>query len=172
MSNYGPRLPLHLQNPDVAKAAKNEASPSYESFRPNIDPNRQGQYRADMQQHQATVQDQYRIRRYPNGQLAYDWVAQQVVDAIRALGFNGTTGDPNHGSASLTPIQCALLTVVFPAKYRETEPMQAEILTQLSDSEKDAVALLVAQQLESEGNWNAGFGGGSNPGTKQRDVGG
>lgn len=171
MSNYGPRFPLHLQSPDIAKAAKNEASPSYESFRPNIT-HPSGQYGKDMTENRATVQDQYRIRRYPNGQLAYDWVAQQIVDAIRALGFNGTTGDPNHGSAALTPIQCALLTVVFPMKYRKTEPMQAEILTQLSDSEKEAVALLVEQQLASQENWNAGFGGGSNPGTKQRDVGG
>lgn len=171
MSNYGPRFPLHLQSKEFSKAAKNEASPSYETFKPNIT-HPSGQYGSHMQENRATVQDQYRMRRYPNGQLAYDWAAQQIVDAIRAIGFNGTTGDPNTGSASLTPIQVALLTVVFPAKYRETEPMQAEILTQLSDSEKEALAMLVAQQLESEGNWNAGFGGGSNPGTKQRDVGG
>lgn len=170
MSNFGSRMPLHLQNTNIAKAAK-EGSPSYETFRPNV-VHPSGDYGSHMTENRATVQDQMRMRRYPNGQLDYHWAAGQIVDAIRALGFNGMTGDPNVGSASLIPLQAALLTVVLPAKYRKMEPMQAEILTQLSDSEKEALRILVAQHMASEANWNAGFGGGSDPGTKLRDVGG
>lgn len=170
MSNYGPRMPLHTQNPDIAKAAS-QGSPSYESFRPNIT-HPSGQYGSHMTENRATVQEQYRVRRYPNGQLDLKWTANQIIDAIRNLGFNGTTGDPNEGSAGLTPLTAALLTVVFPMKFRKTEPMQAEILTQLSKTEKEQLAMIVAQHLESVSGWNAGFGGGSNPGAKITDVGG
>jgi len=167
--NFGPRMPLHVQNADIAKAAKD--NPSYESFRPNV-VHPSGGYRADFVDNRATVAEQYRIRRYPNGQLAYWWVADQIIDAIHKLEFNGMTGNPNEGSASLLPLEAALLTVVFPAKYREMEPMQAEILTQLSPSEKEQVAARVFEHFANEKNWNAGFGGGSQFGSKPRNVGG
>lgn len=170
MSNYHfPRMPLHLQNAEIAKAAKD--NPSYESFRPNII-NPTGNYRADFPDVRATIHDQCRVRRYPNSQLDVMWTANQIIDAIHKVEFNGTTGDPNYGSASLLPIECALLTVVFPAKYRKMEPAQAEILTQLTPSEKDQLRLVVLKQIQDEDNWNAGFGGGSDPMARPRNVGG
>ena len=171
MSDFGSRKPLHMQNADIAKAAKN-ASPSWESFRPNII-HPTGAYRDEgMNDQRATVAPEYRIRRYPNGQLDVMWTANQIIDAIHKAEYNGTTGDPNYGSASLLPLEAALLTVVFPEKYRKMEPMQAEILTQLSDSEKDMVRAIVAKQLADESNWNAGQGGSSTPGSRPRNVGG
>jgi hypothetical protein len=125
-----------------------------------------------MQEQRATIAPEFRIRRYPNGQLDAKWVANQIIDAIHAMEFNGTTGDPNLGSASLLPLQAAMLTVVFPAKYRKMEPMQAEIMTQMSDSEKEMVAALVEKQVADEQAWNAGQGGGSVPGSRTRNVGG
>lgn len=168
MSNYGPRMPLHMQNTEIAKAAENK---SYESFRPNVvhEPRYANK---DMQEQRATVAPEFRMRRYPNGQLDVMWAANQIIDAIHAVEFNGTTGDPNYGSASLIPLQAALLTVVFPAKYRKMEPMQAEILTQLSDTEKDMLSAIVDKQLADEQAWNAGQGGGSVPGSRTRNVGG
>jgi hypothetical protein len=170
MSNYGPRIPLHMQNADVKKAA--DANPSWESFRPNV-VHPTGKYAdKDMQEERATLSQNFRVRRYPSGQLDEMWTANQIIDAIHATEFNGTTGDPNLGSASLTPLQVALLTVVFPAKYRKMEPMQAEILTQLSDTEKQKLQMIVAQQFANEQGWNAGLGGGTVPGSRVRNVGG
>lgn len=167
--NYGPRKPLHVQNPALAKAIKE--NDSYESFRPNV-VHPTGAYNDMTPTDRPNIPEQFRVRRYPSGQLDIMWTANQIIDAIHKLEFNGTTGDPNYGSASLLPIEAALLTVVFPAKYRKMEPQQAEILTQLSNSEKEQIAMICAQQLENEGNWNAGFGGGSNPGSRPRNTGG
>lgn len=170
MSNFGSRMPLHMQNPNIAKAAK-DASPSYETFRPNVvHPTRYAN--EGMQEQRATIAPEFRMRRYPNGQLDAKWVANQIIDAIHAMEFNGSTGDPNFGSASLIPLQAAMLTVVFPAKYRKMEPMQAEIMTQMSDSEKEMVAALVEKQIADEQAWNAGLGGSTVPGSRVRNVGG
>lgn len=167
--NYGARIPLHKQSAEIAKAARE--NPSFESFRPNV-VHPTGAYREMEPGDRANIPEQYRVRRYPNGVLDFVWVANQIIDAIHKTEFNGTTGDPNLGSASLLPLEAALLTVVFPAKYRKMEPQQAEIMTQLSDSEKQKIAMIVLKQIEDENNWNAGFGGGSNPLARPRNVGG
>ena len=169
MSNFGPRIPLHIQHPQLKKSyQKNE---SYESFRPNI-VHGSGHYNDMQPGARADIPEQFRIRRAPSGELDYKWVANQIIDAIHKLEFNGQTGDPNYGSASLLPLEVALLTVVVPEKYRKMEPMQAEIMTQLSASEKDVLRAMVAQQIANENNWNAGFGGGAVPGSRPRNVGG
>lgn len=167
MSNYGPRMPLHQQSPDVAKAAR-EGSPSWESFRPNV-VHPSGNYNPGMPDNRATVEEQYRMRRYPNGELAYDWAAQQLIDAVHAV-QSPQAGDPNTGSQSLTPIQVALLTIVFPAKYRKMEPMQAEIMTKLSQTERERLAVIVLKQLQDERAWNAGQGGGTVEGAYPRNT--
>lgn len=166
MSNYGSRIPLHWQNPEIRKA---EARPSMETFRPNI--THESKYQKFGPEH-STISQEYRVRRYPNGLLDLQWTANQIVDAIHKLEYNGTTGSPNTGSASLLPVEAALLTVVFPQKYRETEPQQAEILTQLSDSEKMQLRAFIEKQMADEASWNAGFGGATVPGSRVRNVGG
>lgn len=151
------RIPLHLQNPDIAKAAKN-ASPSYETFRPNeVHP---VQYH-EMEDRSSLGQNN-RIRRYPNGELDFKWVMNQLVDALRDASYNHI----------LLPIQAALLTVVLPLKHRKMEPQQAEILTKLSDSEKNVIRIMLEAHEREVDNWNAGQGGGSVPGRHKTDVGG
>jgi len=170
--NFGPRMPLHFQNAEIAKAAKD--NPSYESFRPNV-VHPTGSYNTGMtsgNDQRASIAPQSRVRRYPSGELDIPWTANQIVDAIHKLEYNGGTGDPNYGSASLLPLEEALLTVVFPMKYRKMEPMQAEILTQMSDSEKDAIRTFINAQFAAEENWNAGQGGGAVSGRMRRNVGG
>lgn len=171
MSNYHfSRMPLHVQNADIAKAAKD--NPSYESFRPNI-MHPTGMYGGKFDDDRpSSMNDQSRIRRYPSGVLDMMWTANQIIDAIHKTEFNGKTGDPNYGSASLLPIEAALLTVVFPATYRKMEPQQATILTQLSSSEKEQLSIIVMKQLQDEDGYNAGFGGGSNMLSRPRNVGG
>lgn len=167
--DFGSKKPLHLQSEEMAKAFRK--NPSYESFRPNI--HLQGGYNEMKPGDRADIPEQFRIRRYPNGMLDFMWTANQIIDAIHKLEYNGTTGDPNRGSASLLPIECALLTVVFPGtKYEQIDPMQATTLAQLSESEKDKLRMIIEKQLADEDNWNAGFGGGSDPGSRPRNVGG
>lgn len=154
--NYGPRVPLNVQNPELAKSLHENAS--YESFRPNIVHPVQYKEMED----RATVAPEFRVRRYPNADLDVEWTANQIIDAMHDVEYNNV----------ILPIQAALLTVVFPGKYRQMEPQQAEILTQLSASEKDAVKEFVEAQMKAELNWNAGVGGGSVPGRSKTNVGG
>lgn len=148
MSDFGSRKPIHMQNPEIAKAVR--SNPSYESFRPNVIHGADYKEMTD----RPGVSAMSRIRRYPDGRLDYDWVVNQVIDAIHSL----------EAHENILPIDAALLTVVFPLKFRKMEPRQADILTQLSNSEKAAVAALVESHLAEELNWNAGQGGGSVPG--------
>jgi hypothetical protein len=151
-----PRIPLHLQNADINKAAK--TNPSYESFRPNII--HHSSYRE--MEGRAGVNDQNRVRRYLDGRLDFMWIANQIIDAIHNVEYNNV----------ILPIEQALLSVVFPLKYAKMEPQQAELLTQLTASEKGALKALVEKQLADEQNWAAGQGGGSTPGSRLNNVGG
>ena len=143
-----PRVPIHLQNSDVSKAFAKK-NPSYESFRPNII--REAEYRKMTGRANDGMSAAYRVRRYPNGELDYVWVKDQIVNAIHKMSFNG----------DVLPIEQALLNVVLPDKYPIMEPQMAEIRTQLSSTEKKTLRALVMQHLLEEANYNAGHGGGN-----------
>lgn len=153
-----PRRPLNMQSNDVRKAAEDQRSASYESFRPNrIHP---VQYK-DMEDRPSThaMAD---MRRNAAGVLDLDWAANKVIDAIHQAEYNGV----------LTPLQECLLTVVFPFKYQYKEPQTAELMTQLSQSEKEKIGLLVDAQLKAEDTWAAGQGRGATGGARRNNVGG
>lgn len=147
MSNFGSRKPLHMQSDSVRKAA--QSNPSWESFRAHrTHPEGEYKYQGDDRPntHMMSV-----IRRYPNGELDYSWAVNMVLDAVHNLNYPG----------GLSTVQQALVTVVFPDKLREMEPMQANLMTQFSASEKQRVRKMVEERLKEEENWNAGRGGGS-----------
>lgn len=156
MSNH-PRVPLHFQNTEIAKAAS-KGSDSYETFRPNQIHNVQYREMED----RTDLGGQNRIRRYPNGNLDYDYVKNQLVDTFRKLNY----GEP------ILPVEAALLTVIFPLKFRKMEPQQAEIMTQMSKTEKATVVAMFEAWLKEVENNSAGAGGGSVPGRNLTDVGG
>jgi hypothetical protein len=154
MSYNGPRVPLHMQSADVAKAAKAQPNPSY---RTNIthESNYKTQGADRPNTHMMSV-----IRRNPDGTLDFQWAKNMVLDAVHKMAY------PN----SLLPVDKALITVVFPERFREMEPMQADLMTQFSASEKARIKSMVESQLLEEENWNAGQGGGSVDGrSKYRD---
>lgn len=146
------RIPLHMQNQEIAKAIKK--NPSYESFRPNIIHKPQYQGMED----RATISEQYRIRRDCAGNLDLEWTVNKVLDALYQA----------EGIGFLTPVEESLLTVLFPMDFQFQEPMLAEIRTQLSDTEKKAVKTLVLARLEEQRNWSAGRGGTTYGGTRTR----
>jgi len=148
MSYNKGRIPLHMQNTEIAKAVKK--NPSYESFRENEI--HKPQY-SSMEDRPSTV-EMSRMRRYPNGQLDMGWAARAVCNSIHAA----------ERGENLTPLEESLLTVLFPIKFRKVEPAQAEIRTQLSKTEKKYLRELVEAWLKEELNWNSGLGGGSVPG--------
>lgn len=147
------RIPLYYQFPDVVKAAKSHKRDSYETFRDNeIQPT---QYR-EMENRPGLGQET-RIRRYPNGDLDYRYVLDQIIDAVRSASYNKI----------LLPIEAALITVVLPLKYRKMEPQQAELLTQLSATEKEKLKLMFMKHEMEVANWAAGYGGGHMPPNNQ-----
>jgi hypothetical protein len=153
--NYGSRMPLHFQSEDVRKAAaKPQSNPSY---RTNIQ--HESQYKTQgtdrPNTHMMSV-----IRRNPDGTLDYQWAKNMVLDCIHKMAY------PN----SMLPWEQALCTVVFPDRFRLMDPMQADLMTQFSASEKQRIRDIVESQLLEEENWNAGQGGGSVDGrAKYRD---
>lgn len=146
---FGPRVPLYIQHPEMVKATGAQVNPSWESFAPNTtyEPN----YKTQPFPERPSTHAMSIIRRYPDGTLDYEWAKNMVIDAVHN----------RHAPHGLLPIHQALLTVVFPEKFRAIEPMQAEIMTQFSPSEKEKVKQLVVAQMKEEENWNTGVGGGS-----------
>lgn len=143
-----PRIPLHVQNPDLVKATGKQVNPSYESFGPaqRFTP----KYK-QLGDDRPSTHAMSMIRRNPDGTLDYDWAKNVVIDAV-------------HNAATphaILPVHLALLQVVFPQRFRSMEPQQAALLTQLSESEKARVKDLVEAHLKEEENWNAGAGGSS-----------
>jgi uncharacterized protein YqcC (DUF446 family) len=149
MSDHGSRIPLHFQQPNLVKATGAQINPSYESFAPHqvFTP----QYKTLWSADRPTTHAMSMIRRYPDGTLDYQWAKNIIIDAIHKMQY------PN----SLLPTEMALISVVFPDKFKVMEPMQANILTQFSDTEKYKVRGIVEAQLKEELNYNAGRGGGS-----------
>ena len=145
MSNYGSRKPLNMQPEFMAKARK--TNPSYESFRPNEI--HQSEYKA--MDDRPTTSDVSRLRRYPDGKLDFENTVAKIMGALSKAEAEGY----------LTPLEESLLTVVFPLRFRKTEPQQAEIRTQLSRSEKDFLKEMVEARIKEQNNWSAGRGGGS-----------
>lgn len=143
------RVPLHLQSPDISKAAS-KGSDSWETFRPNQI--HEPQYR-EMEDRPST-HAMANIRRYPDGRLDYEWAMGTVLEALKKAEYG----------AYLTPLEESFLTVLFPGKFRKTEPRQAEIRTQLSRSEKSFLRELIEAHLKEEMNYSGGQGGGSIPG--------
>jgi hypothetical protein len=155
--NNSSRIPLYMQNPALIKATGAQQNPSFESFRAHetYKPNYKTQGDDRPNTHMMSV-----IRRNPDGTLDYQWAKNMVLDAIHKMST----------PADLRPIHQALLTVVFPDKFKNMEPMQAEISTQFSATEKAAVRELVEAQLKEERNWNAGQGGSAVDGMSQTRI--
>jgi len=147
-SDFGSRIPLHIQNPALAKAQGAQRSASYESFRDNIIHKPKIRTMGEDRPSTHAMAD---MRRNPDGTLDYEWAKNVIIDAI-------------HNAATphaIRPVHLALLQVVFPGKVRRMEPQQAAILTQISDTEKARLKDLVEAHLKEEENWNVGQGGGS-----------
>lgn len=143
-----PRIPLHIQNPALAKAQGAQNNPSFESFRNHVV--HQPKYK-QMGEDRPSTHAMAVMRRHPDGTLDFEWAKNVIIDAIHDAAMP-------HG---VRPVHLALVQVVFPAKFRNMEPQQAEILTQLSGSEKDKLKAMVEAHLKEEENWNSGQGGGS-----------
>lgn len=143
-----PRVPLHMQNNGLAKSSA-KANPSFESFRDHVIHKPEAKAIGDSH---VTTHQMSLIRRYADGRLDFDWAKNMVLDAIHNLSY------PH----ALQPLQRALLTILFPDKYKgEMSPQEANMKTQFSNTEKAAVRAMVAAALLEEENWNAGAGGSS-----------
>lgn len=143
--------PLWMQSKEAKEAAKN-ASPSFESFGPHVKHHSNNGIK-EMEGHVHT-NDINRVRRYPNGQIDYQYVVSQLIQAVKQLTDTGM----------VQPLEGALLTIVMPDKFRFMDPAMAKIRTQISDTERDQLKTLFMGKMAEIQNWNGGYGGGSTPG--------
>lgn len=146
MSNFGPKIPLHVQSPELRKAM---GSPSFR-------PSRIHQVKYKDIEDRPGISKMSVLRRYPDGNLDYQWAKNMVVDALHNV------ATPH----ALQPIQRALLKMVMPNVEVEMLPAQANLITKLSGTELSQLKKLVNQHMEEEENWNAGHGGGNVPPTR------
>lgn len=140
------RIPLHMQEQDSDGVDK-WANPSYESFRPN---NIFSVNYVEMED-RPTLNPIATLRRDLNGSLNIPFVAAMVVDSFHKM----------EDQTPLTPTEMALLQIVFPNEYpSDLEPMQVQMLTQLSETEKEQLIELVEGYLHQESDYAGGNGGG------------
>jgi hypothetical protein len=91
-------------------------------------------------------------RRYANGKLDIEYVAQNVVDIIHKAEYGG----------KLNSLELAMLATIIPGKYYHTiDPLTAKTLFKITKEEKALVALHVFLHFQAEKNWNAGRGSGN-----------
>jgi len=93
------------------------------------------------------------LRRYPDGRLDTEFVAQEVVSLIHKAEDGG----------NLTSFEQGLLTLILPQKFQLVDPKIAGTMARLTEEERGLVALRVLRHMNEELNWNAGRGGGSVP---------
>lgn len=93
------------------------------------------------------------LRRYPDGRLDTEFVANQVIDMIHKAEVGG----------NLTSFEQGLLTLILPQKFQLVHPKIAGTMARMSDEERGLVALKVLRHMNEELNYNAGRGGGSVP---------
>lgn len=145
MANYGPRKPIHMQDSELSKAYKN---PSFESFRDNEI--HESGYKE--MENRPSTHAMASMRRYPNGELEYQWAVAVIMDAVHKA----------ERGMYLTPLEESMISIVFPEyKVDAAEAAIAEVRTKLSDTEKDNLRMMVEAQLKEEFNYNAGLGGSS-----------
>lgn len=106
------------------------------------------------------------FRRNPDSSLDMESAKHVVVDAIHAA--IDSAGNPGM----LNDLQQMVLQVFFPGVYTFVDPMLldsiAAVHLRLADHEIMAVRLLVAAHLRAEMSYNAGIGGGGDPGRASR----
>jgi hypothetical protein len=148
MSNnvYAGRVPLNLRK--SGEAEKLAKSTSYRSGIEHPVSYRTPQKDSLMREEGCTP-----LRRYPNGLLDVNYVAQQVVDIVHKAEMGG----------NLTSFEQAILSVILPDKFQLADISISNTMARLTDSEKMLVALQVQRHLNEELNYNAGRGGGSVP---------
>jgi hypothetical protein len=148
MANYGPRKPIHMQDSELSKSYKN---PSFESFRDNEIHTSDYKEMEDRPSTHAMAS----MRRYPNGELEYQWAVAVIMDALHKA----------ERGMFLTPLEESMISVVFPEyKSDAADAALAQVRTKLSQTEKENLKMMVEAQLKEEFNYNAGRGGGNTPG--------
>lgn len=98
------------------------------------------------------------FRRYPNGNLDLDAAKHVVVDILHKVKDKGY----------LTELEKLVLNCMFPMAFSDVDPRLSEPLIRvqlkLAPWEIDLVAHAVSAHLVAEMNYNAGLGGGGDPG--------
>jgi hypothetical protein len=138
------RVPLNLRKPDSQETLAKSTS-----FRPGIF-HKPGYRNPNQEPHLMRNEGCTPLRRYPNGTLDCQYVAQTIVDLVHKI----------KNSGSLTSFEQALLSTVLPGHFQLVDPQIAATMVKITDDERMLVALSVVKHFNDEKNWNAGYGRG------------
>lgn len=149
MSN-SPRVPINLRQ-DAEKVSK-AATLDETSYRSGIrhKPEYRNQYLDDsitQRNMGCTI-----LRRYPNGQLCFEHVCNEILSLINKV------KDGGH----VTDYEKAVLALCLPQPFSKLMDSKiAQTMTKLSKEERMLIAHMVGAKLREIENYNAGRGGGS-----------
>lgn len=97
------------------------------------------------------------FRRFPNGMLDLDHARDVVVDLIHKAA----------DKSPLTPLECTILGCLYPSLFPFVDSLLVDptlrVTLRLSPWEVMTIQSAVAKHLAAEKNYNAGYGGGSDP---------
>lgn len=100
------------------------------------------------------------FRRYVNGALDLEYAKHKVLDALDRVRRSG-------GVDCLNSEEKAILCTMFPYQFPDDYGVVSTVVTvqmRISMFEVEAIRNLVARHLAEVMNWNAGYGGGYQPG--------
>jgi hypothetical protein len=150
---YAGRVPIHLRQ-DKDKVSKAVAI-DQTSYRPGV--THPVEYRNQYLDRTITARNTgcTVLRRYANGVLCFDYVAQEIISLINKVKDRG----------KLTGYEKAILALVLPKPFGKLMDSKiAQTMTKLTNDERMVLAHMVAAHLQEVKNYNAGMGGGSVPG--------
>lgn len=144
---YAGQVPLNMR-----KKGEEETLAKSTSYRPGVQ--HRCEYRAPQQDPNLNRNAGCTpLRRYPDGRLDIEYVAQQVVDFIHKAQNGG----------NLTAFEKAILSLILPGHFQLVDHKIASTMARITDEEKMLVSMRVMKHVHEELNYNAGRGGGSVP---------
>jgi hypothetical protein len=112
------RVPLHISHPELKK--KTFTIPDFPA-------------------HKQSSRNVH-IRRYPNGTLAFEYIADAVVSALVKL---ESAADSQQSTCPLTEEEKRIVSLIFPGKFGDDSASLADSTEKMSAEEKNTIRKLV-----------------------------
>lgn len=153
---YAGRVPLNFRPQATADVVEKAVSYQGASYRPGeVHPTIYRSPHNDRTISSPREDGNTALRRYPDGRLDVQYVANKIIDIVHKMQDGGSTTD----------YEKALLTLILPGQFRQLiDPKIAQTMTKLTKDERLLIAVCIDKHRREELNYNTGLGGGSVPG--------